>query len=98
VNRDSSLRLQARRILGPSPIDSLTLSSVDIEDTDLGALFFVLVDRSSKDQIKSLSLESSEIAINGLNPVSRYLDGTQVLESLCLVDVSSAVLPFCDFY
>jgi hypothetical protein len=92
VNRDTSLRVQARRILGPSPVDNLTLSSKDLKDTNLDALFYVLVDRRPQDPIKALNLESSEIAIEGLNLVSRYLDGNLVLESLHLGDVSF-VLP-----
>lgn len=86
VDRGVGLRLQARRILGPSPIDSLALSSEDLEDTDLSALFSVLVDRCPQDLIKALSLESSEVAIDGLDLVSRYLNENQVLESLYLAD------------
>lgn len=92
MDRGVGLRLQARRILGPSPIDSLALSSEDLEDTDLSALFSVLVDRCPQDLIKALSLESSEVAIDGLDLVSRYLNENQVLESLYLADVSFVVL------
>lgn len=93
VNRVPSLRLQARRILGPAPVDSLILSSDDLEDTDLDALFSVLFNRCPKDPVRALSLESHELAIDALNLVSQYLAGNQVLESLSLADVSLVGLP-----
>ena len=97
VNHDNNRRLQARRILGPSPVNTLALSSEDLEDTDLRALFFVLFDRRPKDPIKALSLESSEFATEGLNLVSQYLDTNQILESLSLSDVSFVESSIFDF-
>lgn len=95
ISRVGRLRLHTRELIDPSPINVLQLSCDDLRLTDLGALFSVLVDRRPKDPIKALSLESSEFAVDGLDLVSRYLDGNQVLEYLSLADVSfRALSPF----